>query len=50
MTRNRLLALILAVTLAFAPGLAFARAGGGFSFGSRGGRTFSMPSMTNTAP
>ncbi len=50
MTRNRLLAVLLALALAFAPGFAFARAGGGFSFGSRGGRTFSMPPMTNTAP
>ena len=31
-------------------GPADARAGGGFSFGSRGGRTFSAPAMTPTAP
>ena len=34
----------------FAPGVADARLGGGGSFGSRGGRTFSMPSATPTAP
>jgi predicted lipid-binding transport protein (Tim44 family) len=38
---------ILALSL---PGDAFARAGGGFSFGSRGMRSFSMPPVTSTAP
>jgi predicted lipid-binding transport protein (Tim44 family) len=40
----------LAVALALAPGLAFARAGGGSSMGSRGGFTFSAPPSTSTAP
>lgn len=39
----------LAGTLAMT-GAADARLGGGFSFGSRGSRTFSMPSATPTAP
>lgn len=43
-------AMLLAATLALAPGLAFARAGGGGSFGSRGARTFSAPPVTRTAP
>jgi predicted lipid-binding transport protein (Tim44 family) len=43
-------AAILAVTLALAPGLAFARAGGGISAGSRGARTYSAPPVTRTAP
>jgi hypothetical protein len=44
------LILILAATLAVGiAGDAFARAGG-FSFGSRGGRTFSAPSATPVAP
>ena len=50
MTRNRLLPLALALLLAVAPNLAWARAGGGFSFGSRGGRTFAAPPMTGTTP
>jgi predicted lipid-binding transport protein (Tim44 family) len=41
-------ALMLAVTLGV--GDAYARAGGGGSFGSRGSRSFSMPSATPTAP
>ena len=45
-----LLAALAAIALALAPGLADARAGGGFSFGSRGGRTFSAPPSTSTAP
>jgi predicted lipid-binding transport protein (Tim44 family) len=45
-----LLAVLAAVVLALAPGLADARAGGGFSFGSRGMRTFSAPPSTSTAP
>lgn len=40
--------LMLAAPLASSP--ADARAGGGFSFGSRGSRTFSMPPSTGTAP
>ena len=51
MSRSRaVLAAGLAVALALAPGLAFARAGGGSSFGSRGGFTFSAPPSTSTAP
>jgi predicted lipid-binding transport protein (Tim44 family) len=41
-------ALMLAATLSV--GDAYARAGGGGSFGSRGSRSFSMPSATPTAP
>src|SRR6202045_3127692 len=49
--RYKHLILILAATLALGfAGDAFARAGGGFSFGSRGARTFSAPSATPTAP
>ena len=44
------IAAIAVAALAFAPSLADARAGGGGSFGSRGGRTFSAPPITNTAP
>jgi predicted lipid-binding transport protein (Tim44 family) len=47
---RRVTALLLAAMLALAPALAEARAGGGFSFGSRGGRTFSAPPITSTAP
>ena len=47
---SSLLAAIAVAALAFAPSLADARAGGGSSFGSRGGRTFSAPPVTNTAP
>jgi predicted lipid-binding transport protein (Tim44 family) len=39
-----------ALVLALTPGLAEARAGGGGSFGSRGGMTWSAPPSTNTAP
>jgi predicted lipid-binding transport protein (Tim44 family) len=45
-----LLAAFVVAALALAPSLADARAGGGSSFGSRGGRTFSAPSSTSTAP
>ena len=38
------------LALSFAPSLAFARAGGGGSFGSRGSMTYSAPPMTRTAP
>ncbi len=49
--RRKPLILILAATLALGfAGDAFARAGGGFSFGSRGARTFSGPSATPLAP
>jgi predicted lipid-binding transport protein (Tim44 family) len=41
-------AFLLAATLSV--GDAYARAGGGGSFGSRGSRSFSMPSATPTAP
>lgn len=50
---SRTFAVIGAVALAgatLAPTIADARLGGGGSFGSRGGRTFSMPSATPTAP
>ncbi|MBV9246774.1 MAG: TIM44-like domain-containing protein [Methylobacteriaceae bacterium] len=40
---------IAALALAL-PTDAFARAGGGFSFGSRGSRTFMAPPVTSTAP
>ena len=40
---STLLAAIAALSLALAPGFADARAGGGGSFGSRGGMTFSAP-------
>jgi predicted lipid-binding transport protein (Tim44 family) len=43
-------AAIAAVILAFAPGLADARAGFGRSFGSRGGMTWSAPPSTTTGP
>jgi predicted lipid-binding transport protein (Tim44 family) len=45
-----LIAVITALALALAPGLADARAGGGGSFGSRGSMTWSAPPPTNTAP
>jgi predicted lipid-binding transport protein (Tim44 family) len=45
-----LLATVAALSLALAPGLADARAGGGFSGGSRGSMTFSAPPSTRTAP
>jgi predicted lipid-binding transport protein (Tim44 family) len=49
--RYKHLILILAATLVLGfAGDAFARAGGGFSFGSRGARTFSAPSATPMAP
>jgi predicted lipid-binding transport protein (Tim44 family) len=48
----RKLAPVLAVVLALGmlAGTADARVGGGFSMGSRGSRTFSMPAPTRTAP
>ncbi len=48
--RFGLLAAVVALSLALAPGIADARAGGGGSFGSRGGFTYSAPPVTNTAP
>ena len=51
MSRPRIvLAASLAAAMAFAPGLAFARAGGGASMGSRGGFTYSAPPSTSTSP
>ena len=51
MTRTpRHVALLLGLLLALAPGLADARLGGGSSMGSRGGRTWSAPPSTPTAP
>jgi predicted lipid-binding transport protein (Tim44 family) len=41
---------LAAAALALAPALADARPGGGASSGSRGGRTYSAPPTTNTAP
>lgn len=50
-TRHKILAFVLALTLAAGFSAdAFARAGGGGSFGSRGGFTFNPPSSTMTAP
>ena len=45
-----LAAFVLAVLIALAPGLALARAGSGFSFGSRGSQTYVAPPSTSTAP
>ncbi len=42
--------LFLAAAIALAPGLSFARAGFGSSFGSRGSMTYSAPPSTNTSP
>src|SRR5579863_1193707 len=51
MRRTSFVVAICAVlALALAPGLAEARLGGGSSFGSRGGMTWSAPPSTNTAP
>ena len=51
MTRSRfVLALVPALAIALAPGLADARAGDSSSMGSRGSMTFSAPPRTNTAP
>ena len=47
------LTIVFAAFMAFALGagdVAYAKVGGGSSFGSRGGRTFSAPPATNTAP
>jgi predicted lipid-binding transport protein (Tim44 family) len=48
--RLSLLAMITALALVLAPGLADARAGSGSSFGSRGSQTYSAPPATGTAP
>ncbi len=45
-----LLAVAAVLALALAPSIADARLGGGSSMGSRGGRTWSAPAPTNTAP
>lgn len=45
-----LLAAVAVAALTLAPSVADARAGGGYSFGSRGGRTYSAPPATSTAP
>ncbi|MGC8523279.1 MAG: Tim44 domain-containing protein [Acidibrevibacterium sp.] len=45
-----LLAALLALAMAAAPGAALARAGDSSSMGSRGSRTYSAPPPTNTAP
>ncbi len=51
MSRTSSVVTALAVAaLMLAPSFADARAGGGSSFGSRGGRTYSAPPVTNTAP
>jgi predicted lipid-binding transport protein (Tim44 family) len=47
---NTYIALIPALALVLAPGLADAKALGGASAGSRGANTFSAPPSTNTAP
>ncbi len=50
-TRHRLSCLMAAfLLLSLAPAAADARAGSGFSMGSRGSRTFSMPAPTRTSP
>jgi predicted lipid-binding transport protein (Tim44 family) len=50
-SRSTTLALVLAAGFAMlATDMADARLGGGGSFGSRGGRTYSTPPQTNTAP
>lgn len=45
-----LLGAVIALALVFSPGVADARLGGGGSFGSRGGMTWSAPPATGTAP
>jgi predicted lipid-binding transport protein (Tim44 family) len=47
---SRLLAALAALCLVLSPMAADARLGGGHSIGSRGGRTWSAPPMTRTAP
>jgi predicted lipid-binding transport protein (Tim44 family) len=50
LTRLCWLSIVTVAAVALLTGLADARPGGGGSFGSRGGRTFSTPPTTNTAP
>ncbi len=51
LSRSKVFTLVLLLLVAFGlSGEAFARAGGGGSFGSRGSRTFSAPSATGVAP
>lgn len=45
-----LLGAFVALAVAFSPGVSDARLGGGSSFGSRGGMTWSAPPTTRTAP
>lgn len=45
-----LVAIALALVIAFSAALADARPGKGGSYGSRGGRTYQVPPSTNTAP
>ncbi len=47
---RRIAGIFLVLLLAVAPALADASPSGGHSFGSRGSRTYSAPSSTNTAP
>jgi len=47
---SRLLAATAVLSLVLAPGLAYARAGGSSSMGSRGSQTYSAPPSTNTSP
>jgi predicted lipid-binding transport protein (Tim44 family) len=47
---RRLPIVLLCAFLAFAPGLALARAGDGSSMGSRGSQTYSAPPPTSSAP
>ena len=47
---SHLIAALAVAVLTLAPALADARAGGGYSFGSRGMRTYSAPPVTSTAP
>lgn len=50
MRASRILTGLVVASLALAPALAVAKAGGGASMGSRGARTYSAPPSTNTAP
>ena len=49
-SRSFAAAALIAAVLAFAPGLALARAGDGYSFGSSGSHTFLATPRTQTAP
>ena len=50
MRASRILTGLVVASLALAPALAVAKAGGGASMGSRGARTYSAPPSTNTSP